>query len=1016
MSSLNDKNQYWRSLEQLEESPELEKYLDEFPSQVDRLENPFDRRRFIQLMGASLAFAGVGLSGCKRWEREDIAPMASRPEGYIPGVPMQFATAMELGGAAIGVLAQSFDGRPTKIEGNPSHPFTGAASTPFAQASVLDLYDPDRSGQVRNNKLPAVWQDLVDQIKQKTTELGSGRGLMVLSEATDSPTLHRLRAALQRRYPEAAWHEWEPLSYDNVREGVRLAFGRPGRTINHIERARTVVALDDDLFLFSPGALANGRAFAQARRPGGDMVRLWAVESSFTTTGTVADHRLPLRSELVLPLLMAIDARLNNGPAPEAAFLAEPKIATYLDVLVEELQQNRGSSLITVGFRQPAEVHALAAKVNNDLGAIGRTVDYVQDPNPARPTHVEAITEAVTRMQAGAVDTLVILGGNPVYSAPADLDFAGALAKVGTSIHLSGQFDETSARCTWHVPRLHYLETWSDARAYDGTVSVIQPLIDPLFGGVSPAELVALFVGLDTKNAQQLVRDTFDQVAGGLGSKGWQKALHDGFVVNSQLMPIGGRPNAPQIQLTERQRGATRLSAADVEVVFTPSSHAYDGRFANNSWLQETPDFMTKLVWDNAALIGPATARDLGVAQGDMLRLTVDGRSLDVPAYVMPGQAPYSIAVALGHGRTHAGTIGGHDAEGIAPVGFDTYKLRGVAAPYIAAGSLAKAGRKHQLVTTQDHWQMDKVGRDGIAKRLKYLVQQVTIGDYEKATAGGHHGKGNHRYLPSLPSFLHRDDAVGHPPLESLWKEWEYDGYKWGMATDLSNCIGCNACMVACQAENNVPVVGKEQVAVSREMHWIRMDRYFKGDPDDPQMVHQPVLCQQCENAPCESVCPVGATLHSDEGLNDMVYNRCVGTRYCLNNCPYRVRRFNFLEYTDFDVNRARNKVRQLVFNPEVTVRSRGVMEKCTWCVQRIQAKKIEAKNERRHLRDGEIIPACAQACPTDTIVFGDLNNPKSRVRELHDSPRAYAMLGDLNTKPRNAFLARIRNPNPALG
>jgi Fe-S-cluster-containing dehydrogenase component len=1029
---------YWRSLVELDAqtSPEDGVYQ-EFAKDptADAAVDLVSRRNFFQLMGASMALAGV--AGCKRYEKDSIAPLARRPEDSIPGETQQYASMMELGGVAQPLLVTSYEGRPIKIDGNPEHPFTGGAalrdskrhggSTAFAQASVLHLYDPDRSqaptqsGKVTTFESFTVWLDGL------RGQLGvDAQSVAVLSEASSSPTVARMRGELSKAMPGLAWHEWEAVSWDNERAGTRMALGQAMRPIAKLDRCHTIVALDCDLFVEHPAALRYSRDFAKSRRPSGslggfEMNRLWAVESTFTGTGALADHRLPLRSELVLPLLMELDASLSGGAAPGAEFLREPKIAQFVSVLVEELKANRGRSVLVAGRRQPPEVHALVARINESLGAVGATLDYVEDPEPARPTHLEAITALAKKMAAGAVKTLIILGGNPVYDAPADLDFEAALAKVETSIHLSEYFNETSAKATWHLPRAHYLEAWGDARTWDGTVTVAQPLLSPLYGGISVAELLALMVGQEA-NGQALHKATLSSLG---VSSSWEQAIHDGFVA-STLPAAAVRPvQAPTISLKPSQLTGTRRKNGELEVVFAPSTQTYDGRFANNAWLQETPDFLTKVTWDNYALVSPATATDLGLENDTLIKVSVGDRSIEVACYVMPGQARYSIGLVLGGGRTRAGRVGG---DGKKQVGFNTYKVRGSNGLDIATACTATAtGKAFALANVQEHW--DIRGRfskfrdltsEGIAERLPQIVREANLDAIVEDKSW--------KAQPDEPYT--EDEQRGL----ALYVEHEYHGHRWGMSIDLGNCTGCNSCMVACQSENNVPVVGKDQVMRNREMHWIRIDRYFKGSPDEPEVVHQPLGCQQCENAPCEQVCPVGATTHSDEGLNDMAYNRCVGTRYCLNNCPYRVRRFNFLDYHK-EFAEARNRVRKLLFNPDVTVRSRGVMEKCTFCVQRIQNGKIRhkalvrsgqlagealpASEGQSHVEykipDGQIVTACQAACPTEAIVFGDLADPDSQVAQLHRDRRSYDLLQELYTKPRNRYLARIRNPNPKL-
>jgi molybdopterin-containing oxidoreductase family iron-sulfur binding subunit len=978
----------------------------------------------MQVMGASIALSGAaGLSAC-RYEQDHIVPESQRPDDYVPGVPKRYATAMELGGVGYSLLVTAYDGRPIKIDGNPEHPHAGGGSTSFIQASVLDLYDPDRSRAVERRRgttmLPASWASFEEAVRaliKQLAEIG-GRGLRVLSEPTTSPTIAALRRDLLARFPEARWHEYEPLSRDNERVGTKMAFGRPMRVRLNLGQASVIAALDADLFGDHEDSVRLSRDFSRGRDPDENragMNRLYAVESAYSVTGAAADHRLPLRSELVKPFLMALEARIQGGAAAdESKALADAKTQKFLSVLAKDLTDNRGRSLVAVGARQPAEVHALAARVNALLGNHD-TLAYTADPDAERLSHVEDIFQLASDMNKGVVKNLLILGGNPVYDAPADLGFAAALDKVEQSFHLSIYSDETSAKTSWHLPRAHYLEAWGDARTPDGTLALAQPIVEPIFGARSAIEVLREFVGRGDTPAETLVRETFAAAATAAAATpeaAWRRALHDGFVPGTEA-PIE-KPAVQQFTvapLTATQ-GQARVPNGRLEVVFTPNTATHDGRYANNAWLQEVPDFLTKMTWDNAALISPRTAAELGIAHEEIVEIAVDGRKVKVVAYVMPGQAPFSIALAVGQGRTRAGHVGGLREDGVDAVGFDVYPLRSSKAPYVASGATVTGTKsKYRLSLTVDHYKMDSLGEKAIAVRIPDLVKEATLDEYSRPdysiTADAHS-----KDIADLTKPATADGAD-----LSLFKEHVYVGQKWGLATDLSKCTGCNACIIACQAENNIPVVGKEQVYRNREMHWLRIDRYFEGDPDDPRIAHQPILCQQCENAPCEQVCPVGATLHTTEGLNDMAYNRCVGTRYCLNNCPYRVRRFNFLRwdwYKEMDDPRA--QVRRLLFNPEVTVRSRGVMEKCTFCVQRIQNVKIQAKNKQRPIEDGEIVTACQQACPSGAIVFGDLNDKRSRVAALHARPRAYAMLAELNTLPRNMFLARIRNPHPELG
>ncbi len=958
-------------------------------------------------MGASLALAG--LTGC-RWKKEEILPFAKRPANRVPGVPQRYATAMDLGGSALGLLVTSYDGRPIKIEGNPLHPQSQGATDGFAQAAILELYDPDRAAglvEYSGQEHPRSWSDFASLIARHSGawKQDGGARLRIVSQASSSPTLAATRARLLGEFPKARWVEYEPVSDDAARAGATWAFGRALRTQLALGQARILVSLDSDLLACHPAAVQYAREFAARRDPAGDwMNRLYVVESCLSVTGSMADHRLALRPAQIAALAEALEkevrARLDSraGTAPAAG---ESRAVRFLKALAADLvalYRQGGHSVVVAGPRQPAEVHARVHRLNRLLQNVGQTVWYTESPDPDRPPHAEAIRALADEMHAGAVETVVILGGNPVYDAPADVAFPEALAKVPTRIYLGLYHHETARACTWRLPEAHFLEAWGDVRSWDGTYSIVQPLIEPLYGGRSAIEVVAMLLGQESPKGYDLVRATFRSIVKTSDWEArWAKTLHDGVLEGSRFAavaveaadrPASGEPRGEFVE--------SDGSNGQMDLIFCRSASVYDGRFANNGWLQEMPDPLTKLTWDNAALISPATAAALGIENGTLVRLKLGGRSIEIPACLMPGQAAGCVAVSLGYGRTAAGHVGGDTAAGVDPVGADVYPLRTSQGMDFQTGlSVEVTDRKVRLAVTQDHHAIDAIGLSGRAERLGALVREATLEHYREH-----------------PDFARH--AVHHPPLESLWDEPTYDGYRWGMTIDLSKCIGCGACVVACQAENNVPVVGKERVLQGREMHWIRVDRYFRGDPDDPSVVHQVVACHHCENAPCEQVCPVAATVHSGEGLNDMVYNRCVGTRYCANNCPYKVRRFNFFNYHK-DLDAPENEVLKMLYNPEVTVRSRGVMEKCTYCVQRIQAAKIEAKNNRRQVRDGEIRTACQQVCPTGAIVFGNLNDPHSAVARAAALDRAYAMLAELNTQPRTSYLARIRNPNPEL-
>jgi MoCo/4Fe-4S cofactor protein with predicted Tat translocation signal len=1033
---------YWKSLRELEgKAPwQLQPSHDEFPPGADQAPvDPLSRRNFFHLMGASMGLAGLA-SAC-RYEKEEIVPLARRPEHQVPGATLQYATTFELGGAAHGLVATSFEGRPIHLDGNPDHPFAGGAIVPgtkrhagahtFAQAAILHLYDPDRSQTPLQGGKGASFEAFRAALGDLKKTLGPGA--RVLSEATSSPTVHALRRRLEQA--GVVWHEYEPISWDNERVGTRAAFGRTVRPLARLDRAETIVCIDCDIFVEHPAAMRYSRDFARSRRKDGSlgvgkMNRLWVAESVMSNTGAMADHRLGMRAELGLPFAMALDAALGGGGVPASEWLKEAKVAQFVSVLAEELGQNRGRAVVIAGRRQPPEVHALVAKINQAIGAVGQTLDYLEDPEPMRPTHLESIRQLAQDMAGGRVQTLIMLGGNPVYDAPADLDFAGALGKVQTSIHLSEYADETSQKCSWHLPRAHFLEAWGDARTWDGTISIAQPLIAPLYGAISPVELLSLLLG-DEQTGETIVSGVHEDL--GVGS--WRQNVHDGFVPLTQL-PVAqvNLTGLPSFQLTPGQAQGSKRKNGELEVVYHFSSFSYDGRFANNPWLWETPDFLTKVTWDNYALVSPETAVALGLKNDQMITVKVGDRSITLPCYTMPGQAKYSIGLVLGAGRTTASksVIAGGGRK--AGPGWNTYTVRtSTGFDYATGANVTGGSATYTLANVQEHWnykpgsnRMMKNDDSGglrfdheVEKRAHSLVEEITNAKLESDRTWKQEQLTD--YWDDHKVAAAEGKRARHL---SLFEEHDYKGARWGMAIDLSTCTGCNACMIACQSENNVPIVGRKQVMNNREMHWIRIDRYFTGPPEEPHVVAQPLPCQQCENAPCEQVCPVGATSHSDEGLNDMAYNRCIGTRYCANNCPYRVRRFNFLDWNK-EFRDARNKVRRLLFNPDVTVRMRGVMEKCTFCVQRIQNGKIAYKaavragqragNLGAPVPDGEIETACQQACPTEAIVFGDLSDPNSRVAKAHADRRSYALLPDLYTKPRNLYLTRVLNPHPKM-
>jgi molybdopterin-containing oxidoreductase family iron-sulfur binding subunit len=973
--------QFWRGLEELAETEAFKEFLQrEFPRQAGEWTDAISRRNFLKLMGASLALAG--LSACSPVQSEKIVPYVRSPEEIVPGKPLFFATAISLGGFAAGVLVESHMGRPTKIEGNPEHPASLGATDIFSQAAILALYDPDRSQVVSQAGLISTWEafQAALTVELEAQRRSQGAGLRLLTETVTSPTLADQLEKLLAEFPQAKWHQYEPVGRDNLKAGAQLAFGEVVETQYHFEQANVILALDADFVGPGPGHLHYAREFMAKRRVREgqtSMNRLYAVESVPTLTGSVADHRLPLRAGQIQQFAQALAQELGLLEDSNAQAGLDELQLRWVRIVAADLQQNQAASLVIAGPEQPPAVQALVHAINNALGNVGETVSYT-NPVEANPVDQhQSLRELVDDMAAGQVDLLLLIGGNPVYDAPADFNFAANLDKVKFRVHLGLYEDETSFLCHWHLPQTHELETWSDGRAFDGTATVMQPLISPLYDGRSAHELLALLLGQPGRSGREIVQEYWQNwYQGDDFELFWQKSLHDGLVAGTALPT-----RSVSLQISDSDTLASILDPQPpvpqgLEIIFRPDPTVWDGRLANNGWLQELPKPLTKLTWDNVALISPATAERLGLANGELVDLRYQDRLLRAPIWVMPGHAVDSLTVYLGYGRTRTGRVGNN-------IGYNAYIIRTAAAPWFDTGlEISKTGQQYPLATTQTHHSME--GRN--------LVRTGTLEEYQ-----------------ARPEFVQELDHHGEAEL-SLFPKHEYNGNAWGMAIDLTSCTGCNACVIACQAENNIPIVGKEQVLNSREMHWIRLDRYYEGDLDNPLTYHQPLPCMQCENAPCELVCPVAATTHSAEGLNEMVYNRCLGTRYCSNNCPYKVRRFNFLQYNDLSV-----PTFKLLHNPDVTVRTKGVMEKCTYCVQRINVARIEAKKENRPIRDGEVVTACQAVCPTQAIVFGNLNDPESEVARLKAQPLNYSLLAELNTHPRTTYLARLRNPNPEL-
>ncbi len=991
---------YWRSVEEFVDAPEFAEFVSrEYPQHAEEWNDSFSRRNFIKIMGASLALAG--LSGCVIQPAEKIVPYVKQPEEIVPGKALYFATATTLGGIATGLLARSNEGRPTKIEGNPEHVGSLGATDVFAQAEILSLYDPDRSQKVTYRGEVKTWQSFVSEFRGAIEEnrKDGGAGIRFLTETVTSPTLIAQFKQIQTELPNAKWCQYEPVNKDNANTGAKLAFGSSVNTVCKFEKAERILTLDDEIF--GGQNVRYLKDFAKGRKVGhaegheeshSGMNRLYSVETTLTLTGAKADHRLGVKPSELPEVAKAIAKALGVSGANSTY------TNKWVDVMAKDLLEHKGKSLVVAGDNQPPIVHALAHAINDTLGNVGQTVTYTDSFSPnTDKTQIESLKELVKDIDGGAVKMLVILGGNPVYNTPTDLRLTKErMDKVQLRLHLSNSVDETGELCHWNVNGKHFLEMWSDARAFDGTVSMIQPLVQPLYDGKSAHEIVQLFAKENFEKKEIDIIKDYWKTNGLADEKAWRKAIHHGFIENSALPAKAVKANPAFLSSAT----STPTGSGSIEISILPDPCVYDGRYTNNGWLQELPNPLSKITWENVALVSPKTAQKLAVNQSrdadggaggsegttfintkggnlfsDLVTVKYqDGAiSKSVPMWVSPGQPDDVVTIFLGYGRTKAGRVGNG-------LGYNAYDVQKSDAMWFGKGEISKTGETTTVASTQTHFNMED--------REDEILRTFDYENWEEQAKKSHQ---------------HQEYD------KSMFPRHEYKDRKWGMNIDLNSCVGCNACVLACQSENNIPVVGKEQVERSREMHWMRVDAYYEGeDINNPDALNfQPMLCQQCEQAPCELVCPVHATVHSPEGLNDMVYNRCIGTRYCSNNCPYKVRRFNFMLYQDWDTPQYK-----LMRNPEVSVRSRGVMEKCTYCTQRISAARISAEKDGRPVKDGEIVTACEAACPTDAIVFGDLNDKGSRVAKLAEDHRNYNVLNSLNTQPRTTYLAGLRNQN----
>lgn len=1058
-SGTENRTRYFRSLDELQKTPEFEQFLQrEFPQAASEFPEGVSRRRWLQLMGASLALGGM--SGC-RYYREEVASFVVRPEGRVPGIHEYFATSFEWAGRVVHTLVANLDGRPIKVDGNPDHPvyansqpkdfkenakLRSAGTDLFTQASVLSLYDQDRIGVVlqrsKAGAKPLIadsdviaereesWKLFNAYAEESAKTLGDGKGLAIVFEPSRSPSFRRVLAEVAKKYPAATLVRYESVFSGNVGKAIDAVGAGNANLVFDLDAAKVIVALDSDLLGADLNGVHYARQFANHRSPDGAwMNRLYVAESQYSVTGTSADFRLAMRSSQIGILLRKIEEAIDAGKivedkAEDVAYdqLKEAdRVARAVETIASDLLANKGASVLSVGSHQPLAVQVAALRINAKLGNIGKTVLLYETPNELQGLATLKLDEFA--LQASEFKKAWVLAPNPVFTVAGDVDLAGALKTIGDVVYLSQYDDETAQVARWTVPAAHPLESWGDVRAVDGTLSICQPTIDPLLGGKTPVELLAILAGLEVRDGKSIAKQTAAAILGGsLSERTWKEALHSGFVPNTASKVFAGEIKADAKVLTANDLRTRVYELADgeiklgfdpvnLEVLVLPSDTIYDGRLGNNGWLQECPQPVTKLTWDNAAICSPNTANELGLKQGEMVSLTLGESKVKLPVFIVPGHAEGSFTVNLGYGRTKelGGTIAGAIGTSLA-----SFRVWNQAAIYTGI-SAKPTSEPYRLATSQDHFAIDDLGLSETAKRAPQLVREGTLFEY----------KDNQSFTEEIVEH--------HFENKSLWENPRVDqNHAWGMSIDLNKCIGCNACVIACQAENNVPIVGKEQVIRGREMHWLRIDRYYQADvnpdsssknihsPIDPKVVMQPMACAHCENAPCEEVCPVAATVHTEEGINAMAYNRCIGTRYCANNCPYKVRRFNYFNYNDEygyyygwqdKREEASKKLQQLVLNPEVTVRGRGVMEKCTYCIQRVQNGKIAARNTGDGtIHDGDVRSACQQACPTQAIVFGDLNDKTSRVYQTHNDKRAYAVLEELNIKPRTLYLSRIRN------
>ncbi len=1028
--------QYWRSLAEFRGGKEFEQYLDrEFPVAASEFPDGVSRRRWMQLMGASLAL--VGAAGC-RYPEEEILPFVIRPEGRVPGETYSRATNFELAGRVYNLLITNFDGRPLKIEPNNQHP-AGSGTDVFSQASILGLYDPDRARGDENfllkrepdSREQVGWDEFESfgkALVKSAAAADGGSKFAVLMSPTNSPSTARMLAALKKKLPKSAFCRFDSIDGDAMTVATTELFGIPAKQVLALDEADVIVAIEADILGKHRTMISAAKSFAKRRDPvAGQMNRLYVVEGGYTGTGASADSRLAIRPSQMPAFLAELARRVDElsggakhdhadeGDKPFNEMTAEERLERFLDVAAHDIAEAGDKAVVIVGDALGADAVAAGIRMNQKLGSLGKSQKFMPTTD-AELGKTVGLSELVAKINAGDIDSLLILGDNPVFTAPGDIDLAVAIGKVDHSVYLGEYDDETGFACEWSLPQSHPLESWGDCIGDDGHYGVCQPQILPLLGGRAGIEVLASMLDESEVDGARIVRRTAEGIAGSsMSDRQWRALLHDGYAEGMNVA-ADLKPSGTGKELTaDKPVAASVVNTDEIEILFVAADGLYDGRFANNGWLQELPQSLTKMSWDNAAVMSPKTAAAIGVKHELVAALEIGDAKVQLPVYEMPGLAPGVVVVMVGYGRTRAGMVGGSLAKEVETVGINVSPLRSMDSMLVAYNVKARPRfEDSEIATTQDHWAIDERGRNETQMRSFTLVREGTTALLKKVPEFAE-SKG-----PHVP-HVGRDGSLWKEPMNSIEMEKPLLP-QWGMSIDLTKCIGCNACVIACQSENNVPIVGREQVLNSREMHWLRIDRYFQGDEDNADVVQEPVACMHCETAPCEQVCPVAATVHTDEGLNAMAYNRCIGTRYCANNCPFKVRRFNYFNYNKeigvgygidaypSDIEKANRKLQQLVMNPDVTVRGRGVMEKCTYCVQRIEKGKITARKEDRRVQDGDIVTACQSACPTKAINFGDISDPESAVSKKRADVRSYGMLGQLNVKPRTEYLARVRN------